>query len=75
MSRYPETVTVERAKLASEAECNLNAFAAIQAILEGGILRGPSADCAKGKIIKLCLEEQQRQLVAFDKALGRKATP
>ncbi len=70
---YPATVSVERAKKASRAESQLNVFASIQAILEGGTISGSgTAEATKQKIIKLCLAEQQRQLAIFDKALGRK---
>lgn len=71
---YPATVTVERAKKACEADCNLHVFASLVAILEGGTIRGLHADRVKAKIIKLCNEAQQVELRAYDRALGRKET-
>jgi hypothetical protein len=56
-------------KDAMEAHTNLNVFASIQAILEGGCVYGGENKAAK-QIIKICLAEQQRQLKLMDKALG-----
>ena len=61
---------------AMDAHTNLNTFAAIVAILEGGCVYGPtegSAGRTASRIIKLCQEEQHRQLKAIDKAAGRKS--
>lgn len=74
MSLYPKFVAIEKARLACEAECNLNIFAACEAILEGGTLRGKSAHAAAAKIIKICHDEQRRQLNLYDKALSRRET-
>lgn len=75
MSLYPKFVAIEKAKKAARAESQLNVFASIQAILEGGTVDGNgSANATKQKIIKLCLAEQQRQLAVLDTALGRKDT-
>lgn len=56
-------------KEAMNAQTNLNVFASIQAILEGGTIYGPPPAAAR-KIIAICLEEQQRQLRIMDKAVA-----
>jgi len=55
-------------KSAAKAHTRLNCFASLVAILEGGCLPGGSrtADATAEKIIKLCKQEQQRQLRLFD---------
>lgn len=62
----PETTVA-----AAHAHSNLNIFAAIVSILEGGHIYGPGAGSAcrtADKIITLCKAEQARQLAAYDKA-------
>lgn len=56
-------------KAAMDAHCNLNIFAAIVAILEGGTIYGGENAAAK-KIIAICQAEQQRQLKLQDKAIA-----
>lgn len=51
---------------AGRAYSELNTFASIQAILEGGIIHGDNRTATK--IIKLCKMEIQRQLFLFDAA-------
>ena len=76
MSLYPASISVDRAREAAKAESQLNVFASIQAILEGGTIDGSgTASATKAKIITLCLAEQQRQLKLYDKALGRRTEP
>jgi len=53
---------------AVEAHTNLNIFAVIVAILEGGcIYGGGTAQTTVSKIVKLCQQEQQRQLRIYDR--------
>ena len=69
---YPKFVATEKAKIAARAESQLNVFASIQAILEGGTIDGcGSANRTKARIITLCHVEQSRQLAIYDKALDR----
>ena len=57
----------------AKAHTRLNAFAAVVSILEGGCLPSGchSADNAARKIIRICKDEQQRQLVRYDRLSGR----
>jgi hypothetical protein len=66
----------EPMKRAMHAHTNLNTFATIVRILEGGMVYGPTSDSAgrtAKKVLAICLQEQQRQLKAMDKATGRTA--
>lgn len=71
---YPKGVSIERAKEACEAQCNLNMFAGVVAMLEGGTIRGKAATKNAQRVIALCRAAQQVELRAYDKALGRKET-
>jgi hypothetical protein len=56
---------------AAHAHSNLNIFAAVVSILEGGHIYGPgagSANMTAAMIIELCKAEQARQLDAYDRA-------
>ena len=53
----------------------LNTFAIIMQILEGGTLYDPKCHSTARKIIKLCHDEQQRQLRRYDAARASKGTP
>jgi hypothetical protein len=55
-------------KAAMDAQSDLNIFAAVQAILEGGTVSGSNP--AAAKIIGLCKTECQRQLRLMDKAVA-----
>jgi hypothetical protein len=55
-------------KSAMDAQSDLNIFAAVQAILEGGTIHGSNATARK--IIALCKSECQRQLRLMDKAVA-----
>lgn len=57
------------AKEAAQAHTHLCIFGSIIAILEGGAIRGHIKSAEK--IIKICLQEQQRQLRIYDKALSK----
>jgi hypothetical protein len=54
-------------KEAAEAHTNLNLFAAIQALLENGLVYG-GENAAAAKIIAICRKEQNRQLAIYDAA-------
>ena len=54
---------------AMSARSDLNVFAAIAAILEGGTISG--SNTAAAKIIKICHVEQQRQLRLMDDAIEK----
>lgn len=58
---------------AMRARSDLNIFAGIVAILEGGTISGGSA--AAAKIIKICKAEQQRQLRIMDRAVAETNRP
>ncbi|MEQ8504638.1 MAG: hypothetical protein RIB80_04880 [Rhodospirillales bacterium] len=59
----------DHAKEAAKALINLNTFAAVVTVLEGGHVYGNSN--AAERIIKICQAEQQRFLDAYDQALAR----
>jgi len=52
---------------AVEAHTNLNTFACVQALLEGGMIYGHNA--AANKIIAICKKEIIRQLNIYDAAI------
>ena len=54
---------------AARAHSNLNTFASIVTILEGGHLYGWQTQAAEGKIIKICCAEQQKWLARYDRAV------
>lgn len=66
MENYP--IPDKLTKAAMDAHANLNVFAAIAAMLEGGVIYGGENAAAK-KIIAICLREQHRQLALQDKAV------
>jgi hypothetical protein len=51
------------------AKSDLNIFAGVQALLEGGTVSGSNA--AAAKIIAICRAEAQRQLRLMDKAVAK----
>lgn len=54
---------------------DLNIFAAVAAIMECGCLYTQSGQRMAGKIVKMCIREQQLQIRAYDKAKAKsKAT-
>lgn len=67
MADYP--IPDKHTKAAMDAHANLNIFASIAAILEGGVIYGGENAAAK-KIIGICNKEQQRQLRLQDKAVA-----
>lgn len=60
---------------AADAKVRLYTFAAVVALLEGGTLPGgsKSAYATANKIIKLCKDEQQRQLCEWNRLSERAA--
>jgi hypothetical protein len=54
---------------AARAHTDLNIFAAVVAILEGGCIYTAEAKGTVSKIINLCQVEQRRQLELYDKAV------
>lgn len=62
---------IELASAAAKAHTNLTTFECIVALLEGGTVynNGKSAQRTASRIIKLCKDEEQRQLKLYDAAL------
>lgn len=60
---------------AARAHSNLNTFATIVTILEGGHLYDNRTYKAAQRIIAICKQQQQRELRAFDRALGAMVKP
>jgi chorismate mutase len=58
----------DHVKEAAEAHTNLNVFASVVSILEGGHLYGATNDRAAQRIIELCKAEQAKCLVRYDRA-------
>lgn len=63
----------DAAKKAARHHTTLNTFASIVRILEGGTVYDEKAHGTARKIIKLCQDEEQRQLARYDAAI-QKAT-
>jgi hypothetical protein len=53
---------------AAQCHTDLNIFAAIVSILEGGVIYTPYARRTSAKIISICQKEQQRLLQNYDAA-------
>ena len=58
------------AKAAARAHSDLNVFASIATILEGGHIYRPSTQIAVEEIIAQCKDEQQEALREYDSALA-----
>ena len=56
---------------AAHALADLNTFASIVTILEGGHIYMPSSYAAVEKIIKICRREQQKRLGEHDRAVEK----
>lgn len=52
---------------AAHAHTTLNIFAAIVKILEGGTVYNQSGQRTAARIIAICEQEQQRQLIIYDR--------
>lgn len=65
------------AKEAATANANLNTWGAVIALLESGLLSGPSAHYykASSQIIKLAKAQMQAELTRYDAALARVKAP
>jgi hypothetical protein len=61
----------EPIRIACEAHSDLNIFAAVIAILEGGTIYTSSGYSAASKIVKLCKAETQKQLRQYDLAVAQ----
>ena len=57
-------------KAAAQALSDLNTFAIVATILEGGHIHSPSHAAAQ-KIIRICLREQQKRLGEYDSAIEK----
>lgn len=55
---------------AAEAHSDLNAFAAVVALMEGGLL---SSNCTKAalRVIAICKTEQTKALARYDRAVAK----
>lgn len=60
----------DRLKEAMHAHTNLNTFAAVVSLLEGGHLYGATSDGAAQRIIEICKAEQDRCLARYDAAVA-----
>jgi hypothetical protein len=65
----------EAAKSAAIARSNLNVWATVEALMENGLLSGPSAHYYKAscKVIKIAQAQMQAELKRYDDALGKVA--
>lgn len=57
-------------KQAAEAHTNLNVFASVVSLLEGGHLYGATSDRTAQRIIEICKAEQDRCLARYDSAVA-----
>lgn len=56
---------------AARAHTNLNTWAAIQAILEGGTLYEERTHSAASKVIEICKREMKKELAIYDRACAK----
>lgn len=63
--------TQDLLRLATEHHTDLNIFAAIMALCEGGLIYSIRGQKAAAQIVQLCRVEQQMQLRAYDRAVAR----
>lgn len=66
----PQPKTAEAAKEAARAHSDLNIFAVVVSILEGGHLYLPTSRRAANKVIRICKDEQQKRLRDYDRAVS-----
>lgn len=66
----PKIEGAEAAKMAAKAHTDLNVFAAVVCILEGGNIYLPESKAAAAKIIRLCHAEQRKRLRDYDAAVA-----
>ena len=60
-------------KTAAKAHSDLNTFASVVTILEGGHIYMPQSHTAVARIIKICKAEQQKRLRDYDRAVAKAA--
>ena len=67
----------DAAKAAATANANLNTWGAVVALLESGLLSGPSADYykASSSVIATAKAQMQAELKRYDSALARVRAP
>lgn len=58
------------AERAANAHTDLNTFASVVSLLEGGHIYLPASRRAVGKIITICKREQSKRLAAYDAAIN-----
>ena len=63
----------ERVYRAAEAHTNINTWAAVVTLLEGGHLYSGRGHIAAQRVIKIANAEQQKELAIFDKACAAAA--
>jgi hypothetical protein len=65
------------AKAAATANANINTWGAVIALLESGLLSGPSKDYyrASSKVIQVAKAQMQADLKRYDAALARVRAP
>lgn len=64
------TTGANLADIAARHHSTLNGFAAVTAILEGGLIYDHNEQKTVEKILKLCQEARQRQLCKYDAAIN-----
>ena len=62
-------------KAAAEAHTNLNTFAAVASLLEGGHLYGARTHAAASRIIAICKKEQHKWLMEYDRQSAKAQQP
>lgn len=62
------------AKRATRAHTNLNAFASLVALIEGGVFYGSETHAATRRITAICLKQQAKYLREYDRAVARIST-
>lgn len=60
----------EAAKLAAHAHSDLNTFASVVTLLEGGHIYLAKSHKAVARIVKICRVEQGRRLADYDRAIA-----
>lgn len=61
----------QAARKVAEAHSDLNTFASVVTILEGGHIYMAKSHAAVSQIIKICKAEQGRRLIDYDAAMAR----
>lgn len=61
---------IDHVKEAAQAHTNLNVFASVVSLLEGGHLYGAHHDRTAQRIIEICKAEQAKCLARYDRAIA-----